>query len=259
MSELESGTAVASVRRAIRILEIVAERGNVGVTEVAAELGVNKSTASRLIATLVDDGVLDRDPRTRRVHLGLGFLRFSGSLGAWADLVNAARPALQNLSERLGASVTLATLSGGMAAHIEQMDDRKGNDVVHWAGRATPLYCTSAGKVLLAFAPEPMRSRLLARPMARLTETTITDRTTLEKELAEVRRRGIAVALGELRADQNGISAPIRRADGTVVAALCVSGPPTAVGPRRIPAIEPLIKDAAGAISARLGAPRSFV
>lgn len=246
---------ITSVRRAVRILDIVAERGDVGVTEVAQELGINKSSASRLIATLVDEGMLDRDTGSRRVHLGLGFLRLSAGLDAWVELIAAARPAMLRLSRRFGASVTVVTLSAGLANHIEQMDDPRAGTPVRWTGRSTPLHCSSGGKLLLAFAPAPMRERLLARPMPRLTEATITQRTALEAQLEEIRARGIAVAMGELRPDQNGVSAALRGPDGTVIAALCVSGPPSVVGSRRIPAIEPALREAAAAVSARLGAP----
>ncbi len=251
--------AVESVRRALQILDIVAERGSAGATDVAADLGIHKSTASRLMSTLVGEGLLDRDPRTRRVRLGLGILRLSGSLGAWVDLVNMARPTMRALSERFGVSVTIATLSGGQAVNIEQTNDPRSTAVVQWRGRATPLYCTSAGKVLLAFASPAMRGRLLSRPMPAITPATITDRGVLEKQLEEVRRRGVAVGLGEHTEGEYGVSAPVRRGTGAVVAALCAYGPPSSLGPHKIPLVEAGTMEAAEVVSARLGdGARSF-
>ncbi len=245
---------VASVRRALHILQVVAERGNSGMTELAEELGVHKSTVSRLVATLVEEEFLERDMRTRRVTLGLGVLRLSGSVGTWAHLIQLARPILESLAWDTGATVNVGALSGGLVIHVDQVSDPGALATINWVGKEAPLHCTSMGKVLLAFSPPDVRARLTKGPLEAATPRTITDLARLQQELDNVLRRGVGHSFGEFEIGLNGISAPIRREGGAVIAAVCVSGPAFVLGPHDVPRVERAVRTAAEAISRKLGA-----
>ena len=119
----------------------------------------------------------------------------------------------------------------------------------NWLGRAVPLHCSAAGKVLLAHGA----AKLPAGRLERRTEHTITSRAALETELAAVRVRGYAVIDGELEPGLVAVSAPVYRDGGAVVAALSVSGPQTRLTPPRIADVAAACMTQASGLSAVLG------
>jgi DNA-binding IclR family transcriptional regulator len=242
-----------SVNRALRSLELVAEAGSLGVTELGRRLGVHKATASRLAATLAERGLLERDPLTDRYRLGFGLIRLAGAAMAGLDLVSSARATLEDLAEGTHETVTLGVLSGDEVVSIDQVTGTRSIVSVSWVGKRTPLHTTSTGKVFLAFLPDADRERRLAQPLERSTKRSVTDPDALRTQLDDVRRRGYAQTLEELEEGLNAVAAPVRQADGEVVAALSVSGPAFRVRPVDLPRLGRLTVEAADAISRRLG------
>jgi IclR family acetate operon transcriptional repressor len=241
------------VNRALRALELIAEAGQLGVTELGRRLGVHKATASRLVATLAERGMVERDPVTEKYRLGFGLIRLAGAAMASMDLVRIARPMLEDLADRTRETVNLGVLSGDAVVYIDQVTGTRSIVAVSWVGRRTPLHCTSNGKILLANVGDAERARLLAKPLVRETRSTVTDAATLETQLDEIRRRGYATTMEELEEGLNAVAAPIRRADGEVVAALSVSGPAFRMRPVDLPRVGRLTMESAGVISRRLG------
>jgi DNA-binding IclR family transcriptional regulator len=221
-----SAGSIQSVRRAVAILEAVAESPEeLGVTELGRRLGVHKATASRLLSTLAERDLVQRNPATDRYRLGFGLIRLAAVAGGRLDLVREARPVLERLAEETGETVNLAALDEDEVVHLDQISAPRPIVTVNWVGRRAPLHCTSNGKVLLAHMPEAQRRRLLAHPLERLTTRTITDGRELERELTEVRARGYAWTKEELEVGLNAVAAPVRDGAGRVVAAVSVSGP----------------------------------
>jgi DNA-binding IclR family transcriptional regulator len=231
----------------------VAEAGELGVTELGRRLGVHKATASRLAATLAERGFLERDPTTDRYRLGFGLIRLAGAAMAGLDLVRTARPVLEDLAERTRETVTLGVLSGDEVVSIDQVTGTRSIVSVSWVGTRTSLHTTSTGKVFLASLDEADLDRRLATRLPRETKRTIVDPAQLRTQLGEVRRRGYAQTLEELEEGLNAVAAPVRQADGQVVAALSVSGPAFRMRPVDLPRIGRLTTEAAGTISRRLG------
>jgi DNA-binding IclR family transcriptional regulator len=249
----EEGTNLQSVARAIRALELIAETGELGVTELGRLLDVHKATASRLVTTLAQRGLLERDRVSEKYRLGFGLIRLAGAAMAGLDLVRTAHPILDDLAERTRETVNLGVLSGDAVVYVDQISGTRAIVSVSWVGRRTPLHCTSNGKVLLANLPAAERDRLLERPLERLTPTTIVDVDALLAQLGEVRLRGYAQTLEELEEGLNAVAAPVRQADGEVIAALSVSGPAFRMRPLDLPRIARLTVEAANAVSRRLG------
>jgi IclR family acetate operon transcriptional repressor len=247
------GSNLQSVTRAIRALELIAETGQVGVTELGRMLGVHKATASRLVATLAERGLVERDPVSEKYRLGFGLIRLAGAAMAGMDLVRTAHPVLEDLAERTRETVNVGVLSGDAVVYVDQIFGTRAIVSVSWVGRRAPLHCTSNGKVLLASLPEAERDRLLDRPLERPTSHTIVDPDTLRTQLREIEVRGYAQTLEELEEGLNAVAAPVRRPDGEVVAALSVSGPAFRMRPVDLPRIARLTMEAAGAVSRRLG------
>lgn len=242
-----------SVRRAVSALEQIAEAGELGVSELGRRLGVHKATASRLVATLAERGLLERDPVTEKYRLGFGLIRLAGAAMAGLDLVRTARPVLEDLAEATRETVNLGVHSGDAVVYIDQVTGTRSIVAVSWVGRRTPLHCTSNGKVLLAEMDGPERERYLAGDLPALTPRTIVEPEALRSELRSVAARGFAKTLEELEEGLNAVAAPVRQADGRAVAALSVSGPAFRMRPVDLPRIARQTMEAAAAISRRLG------
>ena len=144
-------------------------------------------------------------------------------------------------------------LSGDGVVYVDQISGTRAIVSVSWVGRRAPLHCTSNGKVLLANMPEIKRDHLLEGPLERATSRTIVDPEALVVQLREIRVRGYAQTLEELEEGLNAVAAPVRGADGDVVAALSVSGPAFRMRPVDLPRIARFTMEAAGAVSRRLG------
>jgi DNA-binding IclR family transcriptional regulator len=244
---------VRSVSRAVRALELIAEQGELGVTDLGRGLGVHKATASRLAATLADGGLIERDPVSDRYRLGFGLIRLVGAALAGVDLVRTAHPVLEELAERTRETVNIGVLSGDAVLYLDQVSSSHLIASTNWVGRRTPLHCSSSGKVFLAHLPKPVLEQALARPLEAPTPRTVTDPARLRRQLDEVRVRGYAAIQEELEQGLNAVAAPVRQLDGDVAAAVSVSGPSFRVRPVDLPRLGRLTIDAAGAVSRRLG------
>jgi DNA-binding IclR family transcriptional regulator len=244
---------IQSVDRAIDVLEYLAERDDGAVTDLAAALGVHKSTAFRLLAALEARGLVEQVSERGRYRLGFGLLRLAGATAARLDLVEQSRPVTRRLAAELGETVNVARIEGDAVINIDQVLGGATVATQNWVGQRTPLHATSNGKVLLAAAEPAERARLLARPLERYTPATITDRDELERELANVAALGWADTTEELELGLNAIAAPIRGHDGSVVAAVSVSGPSYRLGSDRFGAVAASVVAAGDEIGRRLG------
>jgi DNA-binding IclR family transcriptional regulator len=248
----ESGP-VQSVDRAVAILEILARDGEAGVTEVARELGVHKSTASRLLAALDRRELVTQDTARGRFRLGVGIVRLAGAASAKLDLVQESRPVCRALAQEVGETVNLAILSGRDALYLDQAAGPAALSPHNWAGRRIPLHATSDGKILLACLSEAERAEHLTPPLARFTARTITDAAGFAELLTTIKGRGYATAVDELEAGLTAIAAPVRDAEGRVIASISASGPSFRIPAERIPALAAAVCRAAADVSHRLG------
>jgi DNA-binding IclR family transcriptional regulator len=244
---------VQSVDRAVTILEILARDGEAGVTDVARELGVHKSTASRLFAALDRRELVTQDSSRGKFRLGVGLVRLAGAAGRGLDVVQESRPVCRALAQEVGETVNLAILAGRDALYLDQVVGPSALSPHNWAGQRIPLHATSDGKVLLAYLTESEATGYLMPPLRRFTGQTITDLDDLRRALAEVRQRGYATAAEELEAGLAAVAAPVRDADGRVVASISTSGPSFRIPPERISELAAAVCRAAAEISGRLG------
>ena len=248
-----SSSAVQSVERAITVMEFLSHQGWSGVTEVANEIGIHKSTAYRLLATLKDRGMVEQDGATEKYRLGFGVVLLASTVTADLDVVRYAKPVCERLSEETEETVTLTSLEGDQAVVIHQTISTSSMMNVDWAGWHTPLHTTAAGKVLLAHLPEHRRRVILKRPLENFTEDTVVDPVRLREQLREIRDTGYAYTIEELEVGMNAAGSPIRTADGEVVAAVGVSGPAFRLPAESIQDLGERVAEAAEDISQRLG------
>jgi DNA-binding IclR family transcriptional regulator len=241
--------SVQSIERAAAIMHAVAgSHGALGVTDIAAAVGLAKTTTHSLLRTLLLVGFVEQDRTTGHYSLGAGLLR----LGTSHLDVNELRARSSNwadaLAARSGHAVRLATLVGEQVVvvhHVFRPDD---SAQVLEVGTALPAATTALGTVLRAFAAVPLRSTTSRSPTARPAGS--------PPDLAEVRARGWAVERGQHEPGVGGIAAPVRGAGGLVVAALGVGGPLTSVfdgrGQPRGNLVS-MLTDAAHGVSRELG------
>lgn len=243
---------VQSVDRALTILQSLARDGELGVTEIAAGLGVHKSTAFRLVATLEAHDLVEQVSDRGKFRLGVGVLRLAGATTVRLDLIQESRPIAVRLAKAVGETVNVAVLSGAEALYLDQVSGPSALALQNWAGQRIPLHATSNGKVLLAHAAPVVVSDAL-RSLRRFTSRTVVDPVALQRDLEEVRRRGWALAVDELEEGLTAIAAPIRAVDGAVIASLSASGPTFRLTAERTPEVASRVVAAAREISERMG------
>jgi len=249
---VESGNGgVQSVDRALTILEVLARIGEAGVTEIAAELGVHKSTAFRLVTTLEAHRLVEQTTDRGKYRLGVGILRLAGATTARLDLVQEARPVCRQLAADTGETVNIAVLSESSALYLDQVAGSSALQPHNWVGQHIPLHATSNGKVLLSGLDDVALDEVLGG-LSRYTALTITRKSQLREEVKLVREQGYAVAIDELEVGLTAAAAPIRNAHGDVVASMSVSGPTFRLTPARVEEVVPQLVAAALEVSPRL-------
>jgi DNA-binding IclR family transcriptional regulator len=217
-------SSVQSIRRAFDVLGTLGD-GPLGVTEVADRAGLPKSTAARLLATLVGEGAVEQVPGDTSYRLGPRLITLSAGFSLARSLAAIARPMLTDLAEASGEAAGLALPDGDLVHYIDQVDTVQPVLVRDWTGARAPLHAVSSGQVLLAFRTPAAIERYLERPMERFTDRTLADADAVRERLREVRRRGYAWAIEEFDADISSVAAPIADASGEVIAAVHVHGP----------------------------------
>lgn len=181
---------VQSVDRAVSVLEILARRGEAGVSEVAADVGVHKSTAFRLLSALEGRELVEQTHERGKYRLSFGILRLAGAVPRRLDIPEQAGPVCRTLTAQLGETVNVAVLRSHFVVNLCQARGPSTVSTHNWIGESTPLHATSSGKILLAHMnAEQRRDLLTAAGLNRLTPRTITSAETLEEQLDRPARR----------------------------------------------------------------------
>jgi DNA-binding IclR family transcriptional regulator len=251
---------IGSLQHGLQILDMFErERPEIGIGEMAEQLGLHRSTTSRLAATLAAAGYLQPAGEPGRYRLS-GRLAALGELAAsGADVRRTALPYLRDLVQGLGETGHLGVLEGTEAVTIGVVDGWQTVRMHSWVGKRSPAHCSSMGKALLAGLPAAeLAARYPGRRLEARTDRTITDTRELTTHLAEVRNHGYAVDRQELEPHLCCVAGPVFDRTGTVVASISVSGPDSRIDDTTIPAIAAAVCRTASEISARLGAPRSI-
>jgi IclR family transcriptional regulator, acetate operon repressor len=219
-TEVAAGATYQSAERVLALLTSFDDsRVELGVTEMAASLGVHKSTASRLAAVLERAGLLTRSGR--RFRLGLEVIRLGTLALRSLDFIASMQPAMDKLSRQTGETVNLAVPDGPHVLNVAEVPSTYIlNSSGGWIGRRTTPHAVANGKVLLAYDSIPVPGEL-----ERYTAQTITTHQALSAELDSVRRNGYATAVAELEDELVAVASPVFDSGGACIAALSVSGP----------------------------------
>ncbi|TDT31171.1 IclR family transcriptional regulator [Naumannella halotolerans] len=217
---------IQSVERAARLLQAVASASGAASTAsaLAQTVGLNRTTTWRILSTLERQGLVSVDRQTGRYCLGFGLLGLTSGPGG-ANLLQATQRILRRLAQQSGETAALATMRDDRLTYITEAS--AGSVVAAaWEGRSVALHATSTGKAYLAFVDGDELSALLGPGrLTRFTDTTITSRSALQRELERTRARRYGVCRGEFESSAWGVSAPVLDDSGRPVAVISVWGP----------------------------------
>ena len=225
-SGVRNSSHVQSVDRALVLMELLArEDREMGLTEIAKALSWPKTTVHGIISTLRGREYVDQSSVTGRYRLGVRLFELGNIVARNWDVRTVARPAMQELNNRLGEMVHLATESGGEVLYIDKLDSTHMMRVVSETGARLPMHCTGLGKVLLAYKkPSEIRWIISKHGLCKMTARTITDREVLESELIKIRKQGYATDDREIMDSLRCVAAPIFDRYGNVEYAISVAG-----------------------------------
>jgi IclR family acetate operon transcriptional repressor len=252
--------AVQSVDRALAALEILAASGKagMGVSELARELGVSKSTAFATLQTLAArDFVADvPESGSRRYRLGMALARLGDRMVADISLNEIALPVLRSLTDATLLTSRLAVLDGGFAVAVARVEAPGMVRFATYLGRREHAHCSAVGKAMLSTLPTAQARRIIAQVgLPRRTDYTITDAADLMQELAFVAARGYAFDNEEDTKGVFCVGAAVFDRGGAGAGAVSVSGLKPGVPESRLHEIGEIVRDHADRISARLGGP----
>ncbi len=248
-----------SLERGLAILGcFTPARPVLGIADLADELGMSRSTTHRYVITLARLGYLEQGAR-RKYSLALRVTDLGISAMGATDLHEHAHFYLEELCVRTGFTVSAAVLDGPEILLVDRRrGGRRGQSLIDLGldpGSRLPVYCTAAGKLLLANLPDQLQREWLADlQLTKRGPNTIRSKTALRQELQQVREASLAVAEEELAADLYAIAAPIRSTTGEVIAAATMTAHSSMISLEElIDALGPHLISTADRISARLG------
>ena len=246
---------IGSVQTAIRIVNCFdAEKCELGITEIAERLKMNKSTIYHIANTLQREGVLTKT-RGKKYRLGIKILEWSSHLLEHQEILTITKPYMRQIVRETNETVHLATLYQGEVVYIDKLESSHSVRIATSIGSRKPAYCTGLGKVLLAFQDESVVQAVVEKGLVRRTRNTITEPEQLMAELESVRQKGYAVDDGEHEEGLFCVAVAIHDHTGAVHFALSVSGPEFRLNksPFSLKKVTTLLLHTAKQISSELG------
>ena len=220
-------------------------------SEIAARLGVARSTGYRYLQSLLNRGFIEETAGGFR--LGLRVFELARSARAGVGLSDVALPVMRTLAAGINETVLLTARSGRSVVCLDVVESRHAVRLTYERGHVLPINAGAAAEVLLAWAdPHEVAAVLAQGPLERFTPRTITDADALRARLADIRASGVAVAAGELDEYILGVAAPIRNAAGAVCAAVSIAALNARIPASEVKSVETAVRDAAAAITRKL-------
>ncbi|WP_291692160.1 IclR family transcriptional regulator [Bradyrhizobium sp.] len=254
-AEERQRAGVQSLGRAFAILEQVARhREGIGLAELSKLVGLHNSTTFHLAKTMVSLGYLRQEKDSKRYRVGRPLFALAASALDEIEMVNVATPILEELSRQTGESGHFAVRMGDAVVVIARTSGPGAFQLTDRVGVVRPAHCTALGKIILASLRPDQLGRLLERvELKPSTPKSITDVPVLMREIAEVRRTGIAFDDGEFNPEVRCVAVPVTDFTGQVVGALGISGPIWRLSNQTLHASAQAVQAAANRLSAEFG------
>lgn len=245
-AQATSSSSLRSVGTALDVLECFALDSELGVSDIARRLGVAKSTAHRVLQTLLSRGFIEQDSESGLYRLGIHIYELGTLAHARNTLRHAALPTLRQVASVTGLTVNLAIPDGPDIVFMERIENRDGVRILGHFGRRLPAHTTSSGKVIAAFNSTVDTARRTAGFPPRAGQTIRTE-SEWSSELATITTMGYAVARSESFDGASSIAVPVLER-GVAVAAVSVFGPSEIIDPK-VDALVPVLRAAATRIA----------
>ena len=240
---------IQSVARAVAIMEFIAHQDGEGITAISEAVGLHKSTCFGLLHTLQELGMVQRNAKTGGFSLGLKTFMLGQAYTDNLDIRRLARPYLRSLADEALETVHLVIREGMHAVYIDKIESPHAMAIISQVGRRAKLHCTGVGKVILAHMAAWEQEEILARPLEKFTEYTLTEPDALRAELADIRKNGVGFDRQEIEIGLCCLAAPVFDAPGNCMAAVSISGPTTRLTKSRVNELKPSLLQAVGEIS----------
>ncbi len=248
---------VNSILKAVKILDLLKEKGPLGFNELLKLYELPKSTLSKILHTLESEEMVRKDSVSSKYYLGNKLIELGSAARSSLEIRNISRPIITKLHDDLDYTVHLGVIAHGEVLPIESIESG------HWywhhfkypvaVGIPAPMYATGAGKAILAFLSSDEIDDILSRGLEKFTDKTQTDTQSLKEELVEIRSQGYAVSNAEHDEMIRSVAAPIFNNDGKVIASVSVLGLATRIVPEKIPEIAEKVMASTKEISHLLG------
>lgn len=249
----EKDNYLSTVKNALRILNsFTLETPEKRVSDLSIELGIGKSTISRLLSTLASEGYVIKETENQKYRLGLKILELNSIVASQLEINSAARPVIKNLVKDTGEAIVIAVLEEEVV-YIEQIECSHPFPILTYVGSRGPVHCSGSGKVLLAFHETTHFQQVLSNGLVPFTPNTVTDPDVLREQLADIRKTDFCYCESEHLQDIVSLSAPIRNYSNIVVAALSLIGPVHRIKQIPLPSLKAKVIRAASEISRNLG------
>jgi len=218
---------VQSLARAFSILEEIARnRDGIGLADLAKRVSLHNSTAFHLVRTLVSLGYVRQMKETKRYRVGRPLFALAASALDEVEMVSLATPVLEDLSRETGESAHFSVRLNDEVVVLARTSGPGAFQLADRAGAVRPAHCTALGKIMLAaLAPDQFEAFIARVELKAHTPKSIVAAEPLRREIAEVRRAGMAIDDGEFDAELRCVALPVRDFSGQVIGAIGVSGP----------------------------------
>ncbi len=218
--------SVRAVERALDVLMcFTKETPELTMTQISEHVGIHKSTAHRLLATLENKRFVQRDQETGIYRLGIRLLQMAYLTLEQNDLRRLAVPFMHKLCDQYEENIDLTVLDGADVVFINILEGPRRVKLAAATGQRLPAFATASGKAILAFMPEKSVQNILDRGMPQLTPYTLSMRDELLQDLDSIKDLGFAISEQELEEQINAVAAPIFDLDGQPIASIAVAGP----------------------------------
>ena len=246
---------LSSVKNALKILRsFTMDEPEKKVSDLAISLGLNKSTVSRTMATLASEGFVYKNPETNKYRLGFSILTLSGIVKSNMDVYRESFTELNKLVESTGETSHISIMDNLDVMYLHKVECNHPVRVLTHVGRRNPLYCTSSGKILLAYSKDDqLLEKIIDQGLKKFTKNTITNPKQLRDHLAEVRKNGYVYTAEEYTEGVSSIAAPVYDYHGNVIAALSIVGPKQRIQFQKVNSLAKKVMNAANEISYRMG------
>ena len=218
---------VQSLARAFAIMEEIARnRDGIGLAELSKRVGLHNSTAFHLVRTMVTLGYVRQMKDSKRYRIGRPLFALAANALDEVEMMSLATPLLEELSRETGEAAHFSVRMGDAVVVLARTSGPGAFQLSDRVGVVRPAHCTALGKIMLAALSSEQFERYLARAdLKAQTPNTITSADRLQREIAEVRRLGLAIDDGEFDPEVRCAALPVRDFSGQVIGALGISGP----------------------------------